>query len=406
MTQRQLLIVNVLVSFLPWVFPAGISLVMLLILGLISVYTWYIQRDYDQRTAYMTLVGMTLLTTFHFFLFDQLLSALYVVLLCMSFIVINLLSKQVQVAPEAIEIVAYKSTPTMDVARQEHELTRALMMQMDHYMEQVLRTMENVMQRTESSSNQKMAELHAMMENHSLHMRKDLEGLHGKIDRNADVTAEQSEAMMADLQTALRLHESKDETLQEVMELLKEKSSDGLDVETMRQIIQDLQLKDVKPMNRHYVENQQMKDLFYRAFDEAHSDICIVSPWLGNWLLRDKNLKNKIEAALKRGVDIKIVYGIGMDKGMRDDRAVTSEKVAKDLKNRWLKKGYPGKVKLHVSNTHFKLLMCDETYLVIGSYNFLSNQGKFGEAGSWHEAGEYAEDAERIRQLKEIHFSF
>lgn len=67
--------------------------------------------------------------------------------------------------------------------------------------------------------------------------------------------AEQSEAMMADLQTALRLYESKDETLQEVVELLKEKSSDGLDVETMRQIIQDLQLKDVKPMNRHYVEN-------------------------------------------------------------------------------------------------------------------------------------------------------
>jgi len=69
-------------------------------------------------------------------------------------------------------------------------------------------------------------------------------------------------------------------------------------------------------------------------------------------------------------------------------------------------KGYPGKVKLHVSNTYFKLLMCDETYLVIGSYNFLSNQGKFGEAGSWHVAGECTEDIERIRQLKEIHFSF
>ena len=149
-----------------------------------------------------------------------------------------------------------------------------------------------------------------------------------------------------------------------------------------------------------------MKDLFYRAFDEAHSDICIVSPWLGNWLLKDNELRNKIEKALKRGVDIKIVYGIGMDKGAKDARAVTSEKVAEDLKKRWLKKGYPGKVKLHVSNTHFKLLMCDEKYLIVGSYNFLSNQGKFGETGSWHEAGEYAEDTERIRQLKEIHFSF
>lgn len=151
-----------------------------------------------------------------------------------------------------------------------------------------------------------------------------------------------------------------------------------------------------------------MKDLFYQSFDEARSEICIVSPWLGNWLMRDNALMNKMELALKRGVDVKIVYGIGTDKGYKatDNRAITSKKVAKDLKRKWLKKGYPGKIKLRVSNTHFKLLMCDEIFLVIGSYNFLSNQGKFGEAGSWHEAGEYAEDKDRIRQLKEIHFSF
>jgi len=339
---------------------------------------------------------MTLFITFHFFIFDQLISALYILLLCMSFISISLFSKQVNIAPATKE-VSTRLAPTMEVTRQEHELTRALMMQMDHYMEQMLRTMENVMQRTESSSNQKMAELQAMMESHSLHMKRDFEGLHGKLDRNADMTAEQSEAIMADLQTALRLHQSNEDTLQEVMELLKEKSSDGLDVEAMQQIIQDLQLKDMKETNRRYVENQEMKDLFYRAFDESHSDICIVSPWLGNWLLKDNELRNKIEKALKRGVDIKIVYGIGMDKGVKDTRAVTSEKVAADLKKRWQKKGYKGKVKLHVSNTHFKLLMCDEKYLIVGSYNFLSNQGKFGKAGSWHEAGEYAEDTERIR---------
>lgn len=143
-------------------------------------------------------------------------------------------------------------------------------------------------------------------------------------------------------------------------------------------------------------------------FDEAQSEICLVSPWLGNWLMRDNALMNKMELALKRGFDVKIVYGIGTDNGYKasDNRAITSEKVANDLKRKWLKKGYPGKVKLHVSNTHFKLLMCDEIFLVIGSYTFLSNQGKFGEVGSWHEAGEYAEDKERIRQLKKIHFSF
>jgi len=298
--------------------------------------------------------------------------------------------------------------PVSQKTSEEHELTRSLMKQMDSYMAQMLQTIESAMLKNESSSNQKMDEIHEVVKGHSIQMEKNLEMLNGKFDQNAEMTAAQSEAMMADLQVAISLHQDKDEKIQEVLDLLKAKSSDGLDVESMLQIIQDLQLKDIKLANRHYVENQQMKDLFYRAFDEAQSEICLVSPWLGKWLMRDNVLMNKMEKALKRGVDLKIVYGIGTENGYKtnDDRSVTSKEVASDLKRKWLKKSYPGKVKLHVSNTHFKLLMCDETFLVIGSYNFLSNQGKFGEAGSWHEAGEYAEDKDRIRQLKEIHFSF
>lgn len=408
MTHRQLLIINALASFLPWVLPNVASLSLLLILGAVSLYLWQKDRMYDQVTAYITLGAMTLLTLVHFFLFDQMISALYITLIFISFIGFSLFEKKENSPVSVGQTPDFIPTSISKTTSEEHELARSLMMQMDSYMAQMLQTIEKVMQKNESSSNQKMEEIHATVKSHSVQMEKNLEMLNGKFDQNADMTANQSEAMMADLQVAISLHQDKDEKIQEVLDLLKERSSDGLDVESMLQIIQDLQLKDIKPTNRHYVENQQMKDLFYQAFDEAQSEICLVSPWLGKWLMRDNALMNKMELALKRGVDVKIVYGIGIKNGYKtnDNRSITSEEVARDLKQKWLKKGYPGKVKLHVSNTHFKLLMCDETFLVIGSYNFLSNQGKFGEAGSWHEAGEYAEDKERIRQLKEIHFSF
>jgi len=408
MTHRQLLIINALASFLPWVLPNAVSLSFLLILGAISLYLWQKDRVYDQVTAYITLGAMTLLTLIHFFLFDQMISALYIVLVFISFIGLSLFAKKENSPVSVRQTSDFTPTPILETTSREHELARTLMMQMDSYMAQMLQTIEKVMLKSESSSNQKMEEIHATVKNHSAQMEKNLEMLNGKFDQTADMTASQSEAIMADLQVAIGLHQDKDEKIQEVLDLLKAKSSDGLDVESMLQIIQDLQLKDIKPTNRHYVENQQMKDLFYRAFDEAQSEICLVSPWLGKWLMRDNVLMNKMESALKRGVDVKIVYGIGTENGYKtsDNRSVTSKEVASDLKRKWLKKSYPGKIKLHVSNTHFKLLMCDETFLVIGSYNFLSNQGKFGEAGSWHEAGEYAEDKDRICQLKEIHFSF
>jgi len=408
MTHRQLLVINTLASFLPWVLPNTVSLSLLLILGTVSLYLWQKDRIYDQVTAYITLGAMTLLTSVHFFLFDQMISALYIMLIFISFIGISLFAKKENSPLSVRQTTDLIPIPISQTTSEEYELTRSLMKQMDSYMAQMLQTIESAMLKNESSSSQKMDKIHEIVKGHSIQMEKNLEMLNGKFDQNADMTATQSEAMLADLQVAISLHQDKDEKIQEVLDLLKEKSSDGLDVESMLQIIQDLQLKDIKPTNRHYVENQQMKDLFYRAFDEAQSEICLVSPWLGKWLMRDNVLMNKMESALKRGVDVKIVYGIGTENGYKtnDDRSVTSKGVASDLKRKWQKKGYPGKVKLHVSNTHFKLLMCDETFLVIGSYNFLSNQGKFGEAGSWHEAGEYAEDKDRIRQLKEIHFSF
>jgi len=94
MTHRQLLIINALASFLPWVLPNAVSLSLLLILGAVSLYLWQKDRMYDQVTAYITLGAMTLLTSAHLFLFDQMISALYIMLIFISFIGISLFARR------------------------------------------------------------------------------------------------------------------------------------------------------------------------------------------------------------------------------------------------------------------------------------------------------------------------
>ncbi|MDW2886322.1 phospholipase D-like domain-containing protein [Exiguobacterium artemiae] len=417
MTNRQLLVINILASFLPWVLPPFLSLFLLLIIGLPSTYIWYKNRLIDTTLAYITLGVMTVVTIIHFFFFDQMISTGYAFVIFNCFIMLLLLQRKenISIPLKTPSVLIQQSPSGTNLSEDENELSRKLIQRMDVYMNQVLQTLERQIGKTIQDANQSSSlnieEIKTAMHSQSTTLETYLNVLKEKIDTSTDMIENQSkevEGLMMDLQMSMSLHQGKEENLREVLHLLREGSSEGFQIELIQKIIQELQMKGMKMTNSRYVENQQMKDLFYRALHEAKSEICIVSPWLSWWLINNNEFVKLVEAALKKGVNIKIVYGIGSDSSYKnkDDRGMTSEKVVEQLKKKWLKKGYSGKIKFKKSNTHFKLLMCDELFLVIGSYNFLSNQGKFEEEGTWHEAGEYAEDHERIRQLKQMHFSF
>lgn len=148
-------------------------------------------------------------------------SALYIVLVFISFIGLSLFSKKENISVSVRQTSDFTPTPILETTSQERELARTLIMQMDSSMAQMLQTIEKVMLKSESSSNQKMEEIHATVKNHSVQMEKNLEMLNGKFDQNAEMTASQSEAILADLQVAISLYQDKDEKIQEVLDLLK-----------------------------------------------------------------------------------------------------------------------------------------------------------------------------------------
>ena len=157
------------------------------------------------------------------------------------------------------------------------------------------------------------------------------------------------------------------------------------------------------------LRNEELRDVFIKMFDWAKKEICILSPWI-NEAVVDPIFVDKMERALARGVSIRIVYGIGdfnsnQKKKKNDDaRNIRTEKVATELKNRF--SHYGKKFAMHRSNTHGKLLICDDLFYVMTSFNFLSFTGDYKGQDVREEIGDYSEDKGMIALYKDRHFAF
>lgn len=133
------------------------------------------------------------------------------------------------------------------------------------------------------------------------------------------------------------------------------------------------------------------RPLLLDALDNAQNMVVIVSPWIKSGGMNNEIL-GRIERALQRGTRVIIGYGI-------------SEKEDSD---RWIlqrltdiqKKKYGDKLLLvKLSNTHEKVLIKDNEYMVITSFNWLSFKGDPNK-GFRQETGYYTESKEAINQMK------
>lgn len=134
------------------------------------------------------------------------------------------------------------------------------------------------------------------------------------------------------------------------------------------------------------------RPLLIQALKEANNQVIIVSPWI-----KRSGVNNEvillIEKALQRKVQVIIGYGISEEQD-------SDPKIVKRLEN--IQKKEFGKYLTMVSlnNTHEKVLICDNDFLVITSFNWLSFRGdpKFGFR---QETGYYTEIKEGIKAMKE-----
>lgn len=124
------------------------------------------------------------------------------------------------------------------------------------------------------------------------------------------------------------------------------------------------------------LEMEEHKKYFLYVLDNAKKQICIQSPWVRYNVI--ELYKNKIENALNRDVKIYIKYSSHKAKNRFDkiDKIDIDDKSKKyfDL----LKSKFPKNFTVIASKefNHSKILICDEEFIIVGSFNWLSFGGE------------------------------
>ena len=105
---------------------------------------------------------------------------------------------------------------------------------------------------------------------------------------------------------------------------------------------------------------------------------------------------------LENGVVVKILYGIkerskgkGIDSETRDIAAMLEERFSK-YRN----------FHMEETNSHGKMLLCDNRFYLMTSYNFLSFAGNYNQAHTRGETGIRSENERNIEELREEYFMF
>ncbi|WP_078549299.1 phospholipase D-like domain-containing protein [Litchfieldia alkalitelluris] len=234
-------------------------------------------------------------------------------------------------------------------------------------------------------------------------IRKQIEDeLKTKYEQEIDST----KSLFLDLKIAIEQYGKSVEYVKNQISSINEKDPNQPHQKIYEELIRKLQDERVNFSNNRHLMNREIKDIFHHALENAEEEVCIISPWLGSWILSDRNdLMERFRSLLKRKVRLKIAYGISSHSYQKEDsRNLLTEKVANELQKKFKK--YGDLFQIQKVNSHHKLLICDNSYYVQGSYNLLSNKGNFEEPSMWHEGAEYSEDPIMIGKLKKLYFNW
>lgn len=150
-------------------------------------------------------------------------------------------------------------------------------------------------------------------------------------------------------------------------------------------------------LNAQVLQDQQIKEKFHDMLEKAEHEILIISPWVGNWPY------NEITAILKkkRSVNIKVLYGINDTSGPAK-RQDDSDRYIQRYKS-----AIGSNFSYKKTNTHVKLVICDEYCYLLGSMNVMSFSADYVKS-PWlhHEVSIFSRDRETIKKLKKAYFNW
>lgn len=137
------------------------------------------------------------------------------------------------------------------------------------------------------------------------------------------------------------------------------------------------------------LHNHAIREAFLEAFDHAQKKVIVVCPWIGNGGVTSELICSMTEFIERDAArEILIVYGHQLDiRGTVDqqevDRLATMQppwKYGKVKELALLARKFPGQLKLRIMTshnkvgTHEKFIICDDQYVILGSYNFLTSR--------------------------------
>lgn len=147
------------------------------------------------------------------------------------------------------------------------------------------------------------------------------------------------------------------------------------------------------------IEGPQHREALREAISDARKELVIVSPWLKTAAV-DREFLGWLTTALDKHRELRVTIAYGIDdSGRRPDPTIRDQQDA--LRNlRKVEQRTKGRLRIvDIGNTHEKVVICDDCYCIITSYNWLSFKQRPGR-GIRREIGHRIVDPEMVAQVK------
>ena len=148
------------------------------------------------------------------------------------------------------------------------------------------------------------------------------------------------------------------------------------------------------------VKTEEHHPLLLQAIDQSNVELTLVSAWIDPYAF-DGEVIGKIVSALKRGVTVRIGWGLGVER--RDSESQRNLRKGEEtlMKLRQsVPQGAMGRLVERRIGTHEKFIICDDKFCVWGSFNWLSYRGNT-DRGYRREASSYSTRPEDIELWKQ-----
>lgn len=177
-------------------------------------------------------------------------------------------------------------------------------------------------------------------------------------------------------------------TKEELAQASREVSELNVELAQLRARIDELTRSaprtEVLPMAEH-------RPRLLQALRDAKQRVIIVSPWLTRKAVNTE-LREEIGHALARGVRVIIGYGFSPDADPEEERTLDR---LDQLKRQ---RGGQNLLLERVGDSHAKVVVCDETYVITTSFNWLSFAGR-SDWGNRVEFGTLTSDPAAVKQM-------